>query len=324
MGGGLRDEVCERYRRDVSRFERISEEREAVLSRIIHRSRSVKKADQAISEMVESNLFLVMHCVHEFNSFLSSASVKLTRMDLVAEGNIALMTAARHYNVDYVSSRRKKVRFATYACGVIRNRMRRAIKMARLIHVPEQHFAYWSQMQRIKNHHGESLTEDIMMEELGVEKSKLRKLRESRQSDVSALEDLACREDGSAWSEILADERAASPFVEAELGDMNDYLQSELKKLPARTRAMVAAMYLSENGATLGDLSVRFGVSRERCRQVVAKGLQTLRKHIEGRNNGLTPPAAHRRVSVRPGRVVSLKTHAGCRSRRRTLQESAA
>ena len=73
--------------------------------------------------------------------FLDSPAVNITRMDLIAEGNIALMTAARNYDSDYISKPTGQgVRFSSYACGIIRNRMRRALKMARLIHIPEQHF----------------------------------------------------------------------------------------------------------------------------------------------------------------------------------------
>lgn len=278
-------EICERYRQDISRCERISKEREDVLSRVIQRGKSAKKVEAAIQELVESNLFLVLHCVHDFDSFLASPAIKINRMDLIAEGNIALMTAARHYNVDYgASAGLKRVRFAGYACGIIRNRMRRALKMARLIHIPEQHFSYWSQIRRLEHVHGENLTDDILMEEMGVCESKLKKLHDSFGLDVSMLEDMACTTEGvSRWSETMADANAVSPENEADRHDMNIFLRREMERLPKRTRAMIVQVYLSEGGASLGDLSKRFGVSRERCRQVLAKGLKTLRRHMEGR-----------------------------------------
>ena len=284
MGIQSGGEICERYRQDISRCERITKEREVVLSRLIQRGKSARKVEAAIQELVESNLFLVLHCVHDFDSFLASSAIKITRMDLIAEGNIALMTAARHYNVDYsFSDDQKRVRFAGYACGIIRNRMRRALKMARLIHIPEQHFSYWSQIRRLEHAYGENLTDEILMEELGVGESKLKKLHGSFGLDVSMLEDMACTEGVSRWSETMADTKAISPEDETERHDMNVFLRREMERLPKRTRAMIAQMYLSEEGASLGDLSKRFGVSRERCRQVLAKGLKTLRRHMEGR-----------------------------------------
>ncbi len=284
MGMRMGGEICERYRRDISRCERISEEREEALSRIIQKGRSVRKVEAAIQELVESNLFLVLHCAHDFDTFLASSAVRITRMDLIAEGNIALLIAARHYNTDYCSSvARKRVRFAGYACGIIRNRMRRAIKMARIIHIPEQHFSYWGQMRRLERDYGEKLTDDILMEEMGVGESKLKKLHGSIGVDVSMLEDMACAEGISRWSETMADANAVSPESEADRRDMNEFLRREMDRLPKRTRAMISQVYLSDEGASLGDLSKRFGVSRERCRQVLAKGLKTLRRNLEGR-----------------------------------------
>lgn len=272
----------DRYVREIAQYPRITAERESELSRIIRTSRNSEAVEAAVDEMIHANLFLVIHCLKDFDKFLSFPGIHITKMDLIAEGNIALMTAARRYSAEYVSKASgRPVKFSTYACGIIRNRMRRALKMARLIHVPEQHFAYWSKMRRLEEEHGEEMSDEFLMDKLGVGASKLRKLRRSFESRISMLEDMAVEDGESRWTDVIASTTAVSPDYEADCRDLNEFLQNEIERLPERTQKMISQAFLSERGASLSDLSEQFGVSRERCRQVLAKGLKMLRTRIE-------------------------------------------
>ncbi len=286
-------DASERYRREISRYQRISHDREEELSKTIQKGKPARKVEAAVQELVESNLFLVMHCARQFDSFVSSPSTSISRMDLIAEGNIALMTAARRYDAEFVSAHtNKRVRFAGYACNVIRNRMRRALKMAKLIHIPEQHFSYWSRMRTLESKHGGTVSDEVMMEEMDVGASKLKSLRQSLDLDVSRLEDLVQTDGESRWADTLADAKALSPEIEADHHDMESYLRTEMKRLPQRTRDMLNRVYLSEKGASLADLAEQYGVSRERCRQVLAHGLKTLRHQIEARHSSIEQMSA--------------------------------
>ncbi len=279
------DDVCERYIREISQYPRISPEREMELAKIIHRSRDPEAVEAAVEELVQANLFLVLHCLKNFEKFLTLPGVHITTMDLIAEGNIALLTAARRYRYDYVSrTNGHHVRFSTYACGIIRNRMRRALKMARLIHVPEQHFAYWSKIRKLQEEYGDDVSEPLLMRELGVGLSTLRKLRHSMKSCISMLEDIAIEDSESRWADLFPS-TTPSPDYEADRRDLRAFLQAEMEKLPPRTQRMIALVYLNDPGASLSDLSKQFGVSRERCRQILAKGLKRLRISLEAYRN---------------------------------------
>ncbi|MDI6775257.1 MAG: sigma-70 family RNA polymerase sigma factor [Verrucomicrobiota bacterium] len=281
------DQSCyDRYVREISQHHRISVEREAELSRIIHGSRHGRTVEKAVDEMIHANLLLVIHCLRDFKKFLDFPGIHITAMDLIAEGNIALMTAVRQYDEEYVSKASgRPVKFSAYACGIIRNRMRRALKMARLIRVPEQHFAYWSKMRQLEEEHGEDMSDEFLMDKLGVGASKLRKLRQSFESRVSMLEDIAGEDGESQWADLIPSTTAVPPDCEVDCRDMNRFLQNELDRLPDRTQQMISQAFLDEKRASLGDLSEQFGVSRERCRQVLAKGLTTLRARIESRGD---------------------------------------
>jgi DNA-directed RNA polymerase sigma subunit (sigma70/sigma32) len=121
----------ESYVRAAAGFSRITPEREFELSRTVITSRSHAAIDRAVNELVESNLLLVLHCLKEFTPYLESSATGLTRMDLVAEGNIGLMNAARNYDAcrglprrARTQPRKPSVRFSAYACRSIQNAMR--------------------------------------------------------------------------------------------------------------------------------------------------------------------------------------------------------
>ena len=83
------DRTYQLYIRDISSYPRITAEREAELSKIISSTRSEKKREKALAELVQANLRLVLHCLKEFSSFVTIPEVGISYMDLIAEGNIA-------------------------------------------------------------------------------------------------------------------------------------------------------------------------------------------------------------------------------------------
>lgn len=252
-------------------------------------NRRKQKVDDAVNELVQANLLLVVHCLKDFARYLSHSENCISVMDLIAEGNIGLMNAARKFNVDYTSEDFKQhknpISFSTYACKCIKTAMRRALKASRFIHVPEHHFSYWTKIQHLQELHGESLTDNMIIEELEITPSRLKMLRKSRECKTSGLEDIVDQDGESRWFDIVPNPNAECPQREAALSDLRKHLIEEINTLPPRTQKMISMMFLEERKTTLGDLSQRFGVSRERCRQICAKGLQTLKKQIESKFN---------------------------------------
>ncbi|OVE74391.1 hypothetical protein BVX94_00475 [bacterium B17] len=279
----------QRYIRDISRFPRITSEREAELSRIIMKGRRKQKVEDAVNELVQANLLLVIHCLKDFSKFITHSENCISVMDLVAEGNIGLMNAARKFNVEYTSDdsikHKNPISFSTYACKCIKTSMRRALKSSRFIHIPEHHFSYWTKIQNLQEAHGDDLTDEMIIDKLDITPSRLKMLRKSRQCKTSGLEDISEFDGESRWYDVVPNPNAECPEREAALSDLRKHLLEELSTLPPRTQKMISMMFLEERKTTLGDLSQKFGVSRERCRQICAKGLQTLKKQIEEKFN---------------------------------------
>jgi len=276
----------ERYLQEIGTYDRITPERAAELSGIIKANGDTEAVEDAVNELVQSNLRLVIHCLNEFAAILDSAACPLTRADLVGEGNIGLIKAAKTYDASYTtkngpSGESRPVRFSTYAYQCIRSQMLRALKRSRFVHVPDQHFGHWRRMRELEEKHGEALTDEMLLKKLGVSKTGLERLRTSRHSATYMLEDMYRDEnEKTSWAEQIPNEKGEAPEDEVSRKDLRRFLIKEMQTLPPRTRKIVAAMFLRKEKPTLADLARRFGFSRERARQICQRGLVMLRRRL--------------------------------------------
>ena len=283
-------DAYDRYLEDIASYPRITPEREAELSRTILNAKDPHKSEAA------ANLRLVVHCLKDFDRFLSSSAVRITRMDLIAEGNIGLMNAARRFNAEFTDGdatdkpKRSNVRFSTYACKCIKSRMRRALKLGRFIHIPEHHFSYWTEMETLRHEHGDTLSDDVLRDKLDVSNEVLGLLKQSSQSGICMLEDLGAQDtEGGGWHDFIPNETASCPAHETGRNDLRDFLFSEMDSLPPRTRSMLSLLYFNERSPTLRELATKFGISSERCRQVCVQGLTRLRRQMASRCRQIEP-----------------------------------
>ncbi len=289
-------DAYDRYLKDISSYPLITPEREVELSNTIQNSKKPHEAEAAVTELIHANLRLVVHCLKDFDRFLASSAVRITRMDLIAEGNIGLMNAARRFNADFTDAekgaedKRANIRFSTYACKCIKSRMRRALKLGRFIHIPEHHFSYWTEMETIRHEHGDTLSDDVLREKLDVSNQVLGLLKQSSQSGICMLEDLASQDtEGGGWHDFIPNETASCPAHETEQSDLRDFLFAEMRSLPPRTRSMLSLLYFNDHAPTLRELAAKFGISSERCRQVCVQGLARLRRQMASRRHQIEP-----------------------------------
>lgn len=272
----------ESYIAHISGYPRIDTTREAELSSIIIKSRNAEKIEEAVNELVLANLRLVLHCLKDYQSFLSSSEICLSEMDLIAEGNIALMAAARGFDAGFSrsSDQDSQARFGTYACRCIRSRMQRAIKLSRLVHIPERHFTYKKKLDEIESRNGSVLSEEQISKEIGIRRERLEMVRWSSTCKTTRLEDMNTGDSSQMSIENLPDTRQTAPDESTERNDMLRLVQDKMKHLKPRTRRMLERMFLSGDKTTLQDLSEEFNVSKERCRQITQAGLKQIRDLI--------------------------------------------
>lgn len=275
------DSTYDRYLKDISKHPRISREREDSLCKIISKGKKKEYVEAAVDELVRSNLRLVVHCVKSFSSFIGTSRTSITIMDLIAEGNLALVKAAQNFNPGYqTEDHAEPIRFSAYACQCIKNAMRKAFRKARFIHIPDHHYAYWKQLKELSDNQTETVSDKVLQEKLDIGSSRLKTIKLGLQSNTVMLEDFTYDDGDAHWSDFMEDSNAINPHSEADHTDLRAYLMDQMETLPPRTKEMLSLMFLSDHKPTLHDMSLIFGVSKERCRQVCARGLATLKNQM--------------------------------------------
>src|SRR6056297_1000493 len=125
---------------------------------------------------------------------------------------------------------------------------------------------------------------------LGVDPQKAADLRQQVNGSDSSLNVPVLEEDGADRMALLVDpESLEEPVALKSLQrqELRRILMDVLQTLPARERSIIVATQVSDPPATLEELGMRYGISRERVRQLREKGLERLRAALRKRDLGL-------------------------------------
>jgi RNA polymerase primary sigma factor len=222
-------------------------------------------------ELVEANLRLVVSIAKRYRGR------GLPFSDLIQEGNGGLMRAVDKY--DY----RVGVKFGTYATWWIRQGVTRAVsEHGRTIRVPCHHGATLKAIDQARGdlalHLGREPSEAEVAGALGLPLADLRVLTLAGRHPLSLDETFKDQEDN--WSQLLGDANAPGPGEGADQHLLRERLDEMLRSLPARDRDVLELRFGLKDGRqrTLEEVSRVLGVTRERVRQLEARGLEKLRQ----------------------------------------------
>ncbi|MBH64398.1 MAG: RNA polymerase factor sigma-32 [Alphaproteobacteria bacterium] len=270
------------YLREIQRYPLLSLEAEQDLAR---RWRD-KNDSAAFEQLIGSHLRLVVKMAKKAGGY------GLQMADLIAEGNIGLIDAARKFDPDHGN------RFSTYAIWWIRAAIQRYVlgnsSVVRLGTTAGQKKLFFN-LRRLKGELGEFDDDNIsgeavtsIAERLGVHADEIIDMNGRLSRNDYSLNATVAQDGEMKWQDTLVDE---SVDVEADLVGRDElhhhrvYLQRGLSELNERERDILVRRRLTEDRKTLADLSEEYGVSRERIRQIEVAAFNKLKKSVRGQKD---------------------------------------
>ena len=226
--------------------------------------------ESAWEELVESNLRLVVSVAR---GYLGRG---LEFADLIQEGNLGLMRAARGFDADFGT------KFSTYATWWIKQPISRAIsnKAAAIrvpIHAAEGERLVNGARNQLQAATGREPSIEELSEHVGKSAEEVVSALTARKTVVSYDVPVGSDEDGS-LADLLADETEAGTeelFIE---GALREHIHELLETLPGRERYVLVRRYGLDGGrsASLAEIGIAMGVTRERVRQLQVAALRRL------------------------------------------------
>ncbi len=244
----------------------------ARLVRVLERRRVIFR--QARRELAEGNLRLVVAIAKRYRGR------GLAFADLIQEGNRGLMRAVDKYE------HRLGFKFGTYATWWIRQGITRALAdHARTVRVPCHHVSTLAAIDRVRGElsvqHGREPTVEEIGAVLGVKPEEVQSLRVVGRHPVSLHEPLGG--DGErALEDFLGDPEASSPSHAVDQHLLKERIAEVLRSLAPREREVIELRFGLRDGhpRTLDEVAKTYGITRERIRQIEARGLLKLRQPL--------------------------------------------
>ncbi len=252
--------------KDIGRVRLLTAQEEVALAKRIERG-----SLDAKQKMVESNVRLVVSIAKRHRNR------GLPFLDLIQEGTIGLLRAAEKF--DY----RKGFKFSTYASFWIRQAIARALAdKGRTIRLPIHIAEKLNKIERAERSLVTRLGHEPTAEEIadlvkGIDPGEVQAIKRSARAPIS-LERPVGDDEGSEFGQFIADDRATSPYEMAVETLTNEALRKALQSLSDRERRVLELRYglSSQHPCTLEDIARRFGVTRERIRQIESQSIEKL------------------------------------------------
>ena len=268
-----------RYLAEIRRFPMLEPEQEYMLAKAWRDHGDV----DAAHKLVTSHLRLVAKIAMGYRGY------GLPVGELISEGNVGMMQAVKRFDPD------KGFRLSTYAMWWIRASIQeyilRSWSLVKIGTTAAQKKLFFNlrrlrgQMKAIEG--GQLTPEQVerIATQLDVSKDEVITMdRRLAGADTSLNAPLRSDEDGgSEWQDWLVDE---TPNQEARLVEGDEFdsrkqlLANAMQQLNERERDILMQRRLTEEPTTLEDLSARYGISRERVRQIEVRAFEKLQKAV--------------------------------------------
>jgi RNA polymerase sigma-32 factor len=274
--GIVPSDPVDRYFQEIARYPLLTRDEEHELAVRVHDLGDPEAAQQ----LVLSNLRLVIKIAMEYRRVWTNL------LDLIQEGNVGLLQAVKRFDPH------RGVKLSSYAAYWIRAYLlKHLIDNIRMVRVGSSRaerklFFQLNRVRRELARDGLEPEPKMIAERIGVKEPEVRDMqRRLSQGDLSTDAPLSREEPdaGSFGDQLAASERPVDEVVaeKAMNQTFHQHIDTFRPTLDDRERVILDERILAEEPLTLQDVGDRFGLTRERVRQIEKKMVDRLREHLK-------------------------------------------
>ena len=264
-------ESLEKYLQEIGREELLSTDDEVELAQ------RIKKGDRkALEKLTKANLRFVVSVAKQYQNQGLSLS------DLINEGNLGLIKAAEKFDET------RGFKFISYAVWWIRQSILQAIaEQSRIVRVPLNQVGSVSKINRMLSKFEQEFerrpSTDEISERVDIPEDKVDEAMMANARHVSVDAPFVDGEDNSLLDVLINDD---APMADRQLviESLRAEIATVLQTLNERERAVITAFYgIGQPEMTLEEIGNKYGLTRERVRQIKEKAIRRLRNNTKNK-----------------------------------------
>ena len=264
-------ESLDKYLQEISKEELLTVEEEVELAA------RVRKGDQkALETLTRANLRFVVSVAKQYQN------QGLSLPDLINEGNLGLIKAAERFDET------RGFKFISYAVWWIRQSILQAIaEQSRIVRLPLNQVSSVNKISQVLNRFEQENERrpsvDEISDQIDLPMEKIDEALSINGKHVSMDAPFADGEDNSLL-DVLVNDNSPSADKQLVLESLRQEIQKVLSSLNERERMIIEAYYgINQPEMTLDEIGVKYGLTRERVRQIKEKAIRRLRNSTQNK-----------------------------------------